>query len=411
MPAFRPPEPPRLAVLISELGMGGMGKMRIQLMNSLVEQGLAVDLLYAKEKTTYSLETLDGRVRVFRLGTTNAVTGIPQLATYLLRRRPSVMLTQRLRVNLLAMRARDWTRAPTRIFASINTHLSRALEEFSPKTKQRRASRIRELYPRNDGLIAVSRGVADDLAGLLGWPSSAIHVAPNPVVTPDLDARAREPVEHPWLRPGEPPVILGAGRLAAQKDFPTLIRAFAAFRQHHRARLMILGQGPRKEELLSCAREAGIEDEVDLPGFTPNPYAYLAASRLFVLSSAWEGSPNVLIEAMAVGTPVVATDCPSGPREILRDGMLGPLVPVGDPEAMAEAMIHIWSAPPDTSPGRDWVRGHYSAACSARAFLKAMEAPKREPGSVRPAANPASPTGKGPGDPYLTETQRSPRKS
>jgi len=165
------------------------------------------------------------------------------------------------------------------------------------------------------------------------------------VVSDDLDALASEPIEHPWLVPGPPPVVLAAGRLTAQKDFPTLLRAFARLVPERDLRLMILGEGPDRAALEAEIEALGLGDRVALLGFQANPFSYMARARLFVLSSAWEGLPGVLIQAMACGTPVVSTDCPSGPREVLEGGRLGPLVPVGDAEALARAIMQTLDAP------------------------------------------------------------------
>jgi glycosyltransferase involved in cell wall biosynthesis len=142
-------------------------------------------------------------------------------------------------------------------------------------------------------------------------------------------------------------VILAAGRLAPQKDYPTLIRAFAALSAGRDLRLIILGEGPERTALESLIQQLGLADRVSLPGFRDNPFAYMSRARLFVLSSAWEGLPGVLIQAMACGTPVVSTDCPSGPREVLADGRYGPLVPVGAVEALAVAMALTLEQPPE----------------------------------------------------------------
>ena len=173
-----------------------------------------------------------------------------------------------------------------------------------------------------------------------------VHTIYNPVVTGDLDRKAREPVEHPWIGGDGPPVILAAGRLSAQKDFSTLLVAFARLLTRRPARLVVLGKGKRKPRLVSLARRLGVAEHVDFPGFADNPYAFMARASLFVLSSWYEGLPTVLIEAMACGCPVVSTDCLYGPREILEDGKHGPLVPVGDAEALAAAMARTLDAPP-----------------------------------------------------------------
>jgi glycosyltransferase involved in cell wall biosynthesis len=198
-------------------------------------------------------------------------------------------------------------------------------------------------YPWADAIVAVSKGVADDLAGAARLPRDRIKVIYNPVVTEVLFRKAEEPLEHPWFLPGCPPVILGVGRLTAAKDFPTLTRAFARVRESQSARLLILGEGKERDSLEKLVRELGLERDVSMPGFVDNPYAYMRRSSLFVLSSAWEGLPTVLIEAMACGCQVISTNCPSGPEEILDGGKYGELVRVGDAEAMSSAMLRALS--------------------------------------------------------------------
>jgi glycosyltransferase involved in cell wall biosynthesis len=212
------------------------------------------------------------------------------------------------------------------------------MAEKSALERWLRYAPIRRTYPRIDHIVAVSAGVAEDTVRIARLPRERISVIRNPVITPDLERLAAEPCPHPWLAPGQPPVILGAGRLQRQKDFPTLIRAFARLQRGRDCRLAILGEGGSRPKLEALIGQLGLSDRVALLGFQDNPYPYLARARLFVLSSAWEGSPNVLTEAMALGTPVVSTDCPSGPFELLDGGRFGPLVPVGDVEALAAAM-------------------------------------------------------------------------
>src|SRR5690606_7355967 len=136
---------------------------------------------------------------------------------------------------------------------------------------------------------------------------------------------AEELVEHPWAQAGDSPIILGVGRLSAQKDFPTLLRAFSRVRTLRPARLAILGEGPARTELEELARQLDCEDDVLLPGFQNNPFSWMTSSRVFVLSSLWEGLPGALVQAMACGVPVISTDCNSGPAEILEGGKWGTL--------------------------------------------------------------------------------------
>jgi len=188
-----------------------------------------------------------------------------------------------------------------------------------------------------DGVIAVSEGVKDEL--ILVNNSLDVRVLPNPVLTPAFDAQAREPIEHPWFRSGDIPVVLGVGRLLRSKGFATLIEAFRAVTLNMSCRLVILGEGAERPVLEQLVRDLSLEDRVSLPGFVVNPLPFMRSARVFVLSSEYEGMPNSLLQAVACGTAVVSTDCKSGPREILRDGRLGRLVPVNDSRAMAGAIL------------------------------------------------------------------------
>jgi glycosyltransferase involved in cell wall biosynthesis len=193
-------------------------------------------------------------------------------------------------------------------------------------------------YKLARAVIAVSEGVATELRAIDSALSPLVKVIGTPVISDEMIQLGEEEPAHPWFRSGEPPVVLAAARLQAHKGFLTLIRAFAVFRRSHTARLVILGEGPERKTLEAEIARLGLDSEVSLPGFFQNPFAFMKRARVFVLSSEYEGLPNVLIQAMALGTPVVATDCNCGPAEILAGGALGELVPVGNVDAMAEAL-------------------------------------------------------------------------
>jgi glycosyltransferase involved in cell wall biosynthesis len=184
-------------------------------------------------------------------------------------------------------------------------------------------------------------------------------------------AAATLPVEHPWLAKDAPPVVLGVGRLTEQKDFPTLLCAFTEVAKQRDARLIILGEGQLREALREQARQLGIADKVAFPGFTDNPWAWMRRSAVFVLSSRWEGSPNTLTEALALGTPVVSTDCPSGPRELLSGGDIAPLVPMGDITALSEAILSTLSNPPEAATLVNAVKDYHQDV-SAKGYLDAL---------------------------------------
>jgi glycosyltransferase involved in cell wall biosynthesis len=256
-----------------------------------------------------------------------------------------VALLSTLYANIVAVWARRLTGIPQRIILNEqNTLTSVSTGEKDLRWKLYPAL-AKWFYPWADGITAVSKGVADDLALATRLSSDQIQVIYNPIVTPALQKKSEAILEHPWFRSGEPPVVLGVGRLVAQKAFDMLIEAFAQVRRSQPARLLILGEGEERPMLEALVRQLGLEGDVELPGFVSNPYPYMAHADLFVLSSRWEGLPTVLVEAMSLRTQVIATDCPSGPREILRNGLYGQLVPVGDPDALALAIENALANP------------------------------------------------------------------
>jgi len=260
----------------------------------------------------------------------------------------------------------------TRIVLSERVQLSERVAHLRGHARWRHLpSLIARFYPEAAGVVAVSHGVARDLAATSGLPRESIAVLPNPVVSPRLLALAEVPLDHPWFAAGQPPVILAAGRLHPQKDFTTLLHAFAWLRQARAARLLILGEGKERQALERSAREWGVSEDVAMPGYAENPFAYMRRARVFALSSRYEGLPGVLIQALACGCPSVSTDCPSGPREILQDGRLGPLVPVGDAEALAQAISSCLDAPVPRDVLREGV-AQYAVAAATDAYLGAL---------------------------------------
>jgi glycosyltransferase involved in cell wall biosynthesis len=236
----------------------------------------------------------------------------------------------------MALIARKISRINTRLVIRIENMVSS--QKRSPVKKKLEKILLSGLYPWADDIVAISKNVAEDIIGYAGVPPAKVHVLYNPVITPDLLNKAKEDAGHVWLKQGQPPVILGAGRLTEQKDFGTLLYAFAILRKKMDARLIILGEGEQRSELETIVRRLDISKDVDLYGYVENPYSFMRQSSVFVLSSKWEGSPSVVIAALACGCPVISTDCPGAIREILADGAYGYLVPVGDAAAMAEAM-------------------------------------------------------------------------
>jgi glycosyltransferase involved in cell wall biosynthesis len=334
---------PRIAFFLRTLGGGGAERVLLNLAQGFVGRGLKVDLVVSAGEGL-DLWQIPSGVRIINLEAPRVSASLPKLIGYLRRERPTALIPSLHYANEVALLAKYLARVPTKVLIPEHNMLSTEVKYHEKGIRQRLIPlAVRFLYPLADGIVAVSRGVAEDLVQTTGMSPKRIHVIYNPVITPQLYEMAKEPVDHPWFNPGEPPVILGVGRLEAQKDFTTLIRAFALVCQVRPARLMILGWGPDSPHLEALIRELGLEDDVAMPGHVKNPFAYMARASVFALSSAWEGLPTVLIESMALGTPVVSTDCKSGPREILDNGKYGKLVPVGDSKSLADAILKVLS--------------------------------------------------------------------
>ena len=380
------PRPRRIAVLSPTLAGGGAERKALFIAAGLIERGHEVDILVHHLVCHYPDE-VPGRARLFYLsnrgdGETRRLLDrldvaprplLPErtpwrarfprtaylckvrgeqlpllmsarpprwaagIAAYVDREQPTALLAMNVLAVTATTMAACFVRRPARIVGTLHDVLRTG----------RLHRRARRSYPFADSAVGVSQGVTAELEGIPGMARDRVHTIYNPVVSADLDRKTRESPRHPWFDDRSCPVILAIGRMKKVKDFPTLLRAFARLLDRRPARLIVLGEGPLRPSLLSLARESGIAEHVDFPGFKENPYAFLAKADLFVLSSRYEALPTVLIEAMACGCPVVSTDCPVGPREILEGGRLGPLVPVGDPETLATAMERTLEEPPE----------------------------------------------------------------
>ena len=371
----------RIAFVLHGFSGGGMERSMLRLAEGFIARGFAVDFVVA-EAAGELLGEVPGSARIVelergRLWRARAygfaadrgawrlllqprskisllkplIRRLPSLVDYFRRARPDAILAAEPRFNLLAVWGRDLSRGRSRVVVSERIQVSHHATFEGPWADRRLHDLLQRAYLKADAIVAVSDGVADDLAAYAGIPRERITTVYNPVVGPDLERRAREPLGHPWFAAGAPPVILGVGRLDQQKDFGTLIRAFARVRARRPARLVILGADSRMQPACSAELKAlpgalAVAEDVAMPGFVDNPLAYMARSAAFVLSSLYEGLGVVLIEALACGTPVVSTDCPSGPREILDHGRFGPLVPVGDDAALAAAIEAVLDDPP-----------------------------------------------------------------
>ena len=303
----------------------------------LSDRGIEVDLLLVRAEGEY-LSQVPEVVRMINLNSHRTAASLPKLVRYIRREKPGALLSTLAHANVVALLAKLLVGGRLRVITRMEVTFSEMFDDGA--FRQRLTLRLlKMLLPTSDGIAAISQGVADDLCGLVPVASRKIKTIYSPVIWPDHTEKAAAPVVHPWFDAGSAPVVLSAGRLTTVKDHATLVRAFAEVLNSRPVRLVILGVGPERENLSVLAERLNVSRHVDLPGFQINPFAYMSKSQVFVLSSRYEGFANVLPEAMASGTPVVSTDCRSGPREILENGKWGHLVPVGDWHAMAEAIL------------------------------------------------------------------------
>ena len=326
----------RVAMFLPNLKGGGAERISVHLANELAERGYRTELVLAEAAGTF-LADVSPKVKVVDLGAKRLASAILPLVRYLRAERPDVLFSHLDYANVVALLARRLARVPTRVVPVVHITHSQAHSHSRSRREPLLRHAIKLFYPSADRIVSVSQGSATDMMRMTGVPESLLRVIYNPAITPGIKALSEQRADHRWLQPGGPPVILAIGRLTRQKDFATLIRAFALMEDSDR-RLLILGDGEERQALERLVAELSLGGKVDLPGFVKNPYACLARCSLFALSSAWEALPTVLLEALSLGVPVVSTDCPAGPREILHDGKYGRLSPVGDVKSLARAM-------------------------------------------------------------------------
>ena len=326
---------------------GGVQKGRVTLANALAARGIEVSCVLPQATGPF-LELLSSDVRLVDLGTRHAIPLVRRFARYLRQHRPAVVLASQQHTMLAAAWARRLAAVEVCLIITQHNTLSELCRQSRRPTMRYLLPRVAPRFFRSaDVVCAVSHGVAEDFAAMTGIPQSDIRVIYDPTVTPQLAEQAALASGHPWLDVKDRPVVLGMGNLIRIKDFASLIRAFARLRGTRPARLVILGEGPERGSLEKLARQLGVAPDVDLPGFTINPYAFMARADVFALASRVEGLSNAIIEALACGCPVVSTDCPHGPAEVLEHGRYGRLVPVGDEAALAEAITAALQASPD----------------------------------------------------------------
>jgi glycosyltransferase involved in cell wall biosynthesis len=340
------PVKPRIACFLATSGHSGVDRIARNLLPGFAQAGYPVDLLKIRNHGPVLTPPLPENLNVIEFQARHVYSALPELIRYLRIHRPAVLMADKDRVNRTALLARALSGRDLRLVLRLGTTVSRNLASRSGFDRFIQRNSMKYLYRHADALLVPSFGAAEDFSEYVGFDRSRIIVVPSPIITPRYYELLEQPLEHPWFRPGEPPVILGVGELCRRKDFATLIRAFARLADRSDHRLVILGEGRARARLEEEVRRLNLTHRVLLPGFVGNPYPYMKAASLFVLSSLWEGLGAVIVEALAAGTPVVATDCPSGPRELLAGLPGDPLAEPGDEAGLAEAMARQLDQPP-----------------------------------------------------------------
>ena len=339
----------KISLALPDFGGGGCERVFGNLAAGLIDLGVDVEFVVPRAAGP-TLSCVPAKASVVELGGVSTKAAVLNLARHLRRQTTDAIISGLNHANLMVLAARSLARA--RVPIIVTQH---GIPSMDAKHEKRVMDRLAlallpRMYRLADAVVCVSCAVRDDLLTFASLPPDKVHVIYNPVIGPGLHAASKETVDHPWLTSGHDDVIVAVGSFTPVKQFPLLLRAFSLVRRTRGVRLIILGEGPGRPELEEMTTRLGVRDDVALPGFVEDPYAWLAKSSVFVLCSRSEALPTVLIEAMACGCRLVCTDSPGGTREILDHGRYGILVPVGDEPALAAALDRALGEPRQVVP-------------------------------------------------------------
>lgn len=359
---------PRVAILAGALGRGGIAVIVRDHCMRWVAAGVDVSLVVERGDSPFAADIPRG-VAVTELADLHPTWGVPRLLVWLLRTRPQAVVVHRPRLLRPLYRAMALSGVRPRVIGVLHSMLSSRIVSGAVQRNRAESANL----ARCDALVATSRGLARDAAAVLGVRPDSVAIAYPPICVEALRTRA---VETPWapaLHVSPREYFVAAGRLEGVKDFPTLFRAFARVAPRYpELDLVVLGEGAEFAALRELASTLGIAGRAHLAGFAINPYPWIAGARALVLSSLHEGFGIVIAEALALRVPVISTDCPAGPAEILEDGRHGRLVPVGDPAALAEAMLASLAEPLRATPA---AVARFDPAASSAVYLRVLGLP------------------------------------
>lgn len=342
------PMPKKIVILLPNLGGGGAERMMSNLALKFFEWGHHVEIVLCKKEGIY-LERIPQAIKITELNSYHVLPTALKFRKYLKSNNPQYVIAALEYTNAAAVLANLINRKKVKVMASVRCNISDAIKSISFINKLYIKFLIRFFYPKANTLVAISNGVAQDLSKISGIPLKDIKVIYNPAFDwPVIDMALSNEYTHPWLEEKTHKTIIGVGRLMKQKDFITLIKAIQFLLISDKSyKLLILGEGKEENYLNTYIFQNELTDSIEIISFKKNPFVFIAKADVFVLSSIYEGFGNVVVEALACGTQVVATDCPSGPAEILENGKYGFLTPVGDEKAMAKNIEKAIESPID----------------------------------------------------------------
>lgn len=362
----------KIAFFVPSLNGGGAERVMLILANKFSENDFRIDLILAKKEGPY-LSEVGPKVNIVDLKSSNVPQGLFPLIKYLKKEKPDVLISTLAHANVVAVLAKILSRTKTKIIARVTNTFSEALKNNTFFIKIILFFGVSIFYRFADEIVAGSEGAADDLSKTIKISRNKIRVICNPTDVEKIRKECEEIPNHPWLKNKTMPVILAAGRLTVEKDYPTLFKAFSILSEKNNFRLIILGEGKKRGELEELVEMLRLQDKINMPGFVKNPFSYMCRCDVFVLSSITEGLPNTLIEAMACGTPVVSTDCPSGPREILDNGRFGRLVEVGNEKELSRAILETLKNPPNPTELKNRVEKKFSLENTVEKYLNIIK--------------------------------------
>ena len=361
-----------VVVYVRALHNGGTDQVMLNLVEEFLAGGrsvaLAVDFdnIYSPYRSRFPEQ-----VRYVVLGARSPWARLTKLYHFLKQERPKSLLCAGFFPNVFAIIARRLSGVDMRLVVTEHNTPTINRQLASPWQARRWFLLFARLfYPHADAVVAVSNGTAGDLADAIGIERGRVRCIYNPIVNGGLFEQSQQAVDDPWFTDSNVPVVIGLGRLEPEKNFALLLRAFALVQEEMACRLVIFGDGSEREMLEELVASLDLSDCVQLRHFVPNPHAYTAKAALLAASSICEGLSNVLVEAIALGTPVVSTDCPFGPTEVLNAGEYGTLVPVGDARRLADAMLASLRQRPEPAP-KSWLE-QFTTKRSAERYLELL---------------------------------------